>query len=201
MRSLSRGIHFVAATATQQLHACNNSDLTWKFSSKLILSRIRGAVASYLASQARDPWIDSHQHQKDSCHIWRHLRNDTVFSCNLRCLLIFLHGRSRTYQSTGYTKYGPPVQLACVLGRWAVFRITCTFIVNMCGMSLVISINEYIHYYNNFFVLFRKKYYRYRMVFMVSLSTRTCHIPNIIIIVTGTGESMNCRSKLHYTYV
>ena len=60
--------------------------------------RIRGVVANYLASQARDPGIDSHQHLKDSWHIWRHLRNDTVFSCNLRCLLIFLHGRSRTYR-------------------------------------------------------------------------------------------------------
>ena len=62
------------------------------------LSRIRGVVANYLASQARDPGIDSLQHLKDSWHIWRHLRNDTVFSCNLRCLLIFLHGRSRTYR-------------------------------------------------------------------------------------------------------
>ena len=50
------------------------------------LSRIRGVVANYLASQARDPGIDSHQHLKDSWHIWRHLRNDTVFSCNLRCM-------------------------------------------------------------------------------------------------------------------
>ena len=61
------------------------------------LSRIRGVVANYLASQARDPGIDSHQHQKDSWHISRHLREDIVFSCNLRCLLICLHGRSRTY--------------------------------------------------------------------------------------------------------
>ena len=28
----------------------------------------------------------------------RHLRKDIVFSCNLRCRLIFLHGRSRTYR-------------------------------------------------------------------------------------------------------
>ena len=62
------------------------------------MSRVCGVVANYLASQARDPGIDSHQHQKDSWHIWRHLRSDTVFSCNLRCLLIFLHGRSRTYR-------------------------------------------------------------------------------------------------------
>ena len=27
--------------------------------------RIRGVVANYLASRARDPRIDSHQHQKD----------------------------------------------------------------------------------------------------------------------------------------
>ena len=63
------------------------------------ISRIRGVVANYLATQGGgDPRIDSHQHQKDSRHIWRHLRRhlrtDTVFSCNLRCLLIFLHGRS-----------------------------------------------------------------------------------------------------------
>ena len=34
--------------------------------SKGTLSRIRGVVANYLASQARDPGIDSHQHLKDS---------------------------------------------------------------------------------------------------------------------------------------
>ena len=33
---------------------------------KTTMSRIRGVVASYLASEARDPGIDSHQHQKDS---------------------------------------------------------------------------------------------------------------------------------------
>ena len=37
------------------------------------LSRIRGVVANYLASQARDPGIDSNQHLEDSWHIWRHL--------------------------------------------------------------------------------------------------------------------------------
>ena len=63
-----------------------------------IMSRIRGVMANYLASQARDPGIDSHQLQKDSWHIWRHLRKDIVFSCNLRCQLIFLLGRSRTYR-------------------------------------------------------------------------------------------------------
>ena len=62
------------------------------------VSRIRGVVANYLASQARDPGIDSHQHLKDSWHIWHHLRRDNVFSCNLRCRLIFLHGWSRTYR-------------------------------------------------------------------------------------------------------
>ena len=30
--------------------------------------------------------------------LWRHLIKDTVFSCNLRCWLIFLHGCSRTYR-------------------------------------------------------------------------------------------------------
>ena len=40
----------------------------------------------------------SHQHQKDSWHIWRHLRKDIVFSCNLHYRLIFLHGHSRTYR-------------------------------------------------------------------------------------------------------
>ena len=63
-------------------------------------TRIRGVVANYLASQARDPGIDSHQNLKDSWHIWRHLRRDTVFSCNLRCRLIFMHGCSRTYRVT-----------------------------------------------------------------------------------------------------
>ena len=67
----------------------------WRFTN---LSLIRGVVANYLASQVRDPGIDSHQHQKDSWRIWRHLRNDIVFSYNLRCLLIFLHGRSLTYR-------------------------------------------------------------------------------------------------------
>ena len=32
--------------------------------------------------------INSHQHQKDSLHIWHHLRKDIVSSCNLRCQLI-----------------------------------------------------------------------------------------------------------------
>ena len=58
------------------------------------MSRIRGVVANYLV----DPGIDSHQHQKDSWHIWHHVRKDIVFSCNLRCRLIFWHGRSRTYR-------------------------------------------------------------------------------------------------------
>ena len=35
-------------------------------SSSSTSNRIRGVVANYLASQARDPGIDSHQHQKDS---------------------------------------------------------------------------------------------------------------------------------------
>ena len=60
------------------------------------LSCIRGVVANYLASQAIDPGIDSHQHRKDSWHIRRHMRNVTVLNSNLSCLLIFLHGRSRT---------------------------------------------------------------------------------------------------------
>ena len=64
----------------------------------MILSGIHGVVADYLVSQVRDPRIDSHQQQKDSWHIWRHLRKDTVFSCNLRCQLIFLHGCFRTYR-------------------------------------------------------------------------------------------------------
>ena len=88
-------------------------------------SRIRGVVANYLASQARDPRIDSHQHLKDSWHIWRHLRRDTVFSCNLRCRLIFLHDCSRTHRVASL-RAGP------------VGRITCTLIVNMCVLSLVI---------------------------------------------------------------
>ena len=50
---------------------------------------IRGVVANYLASQASDPGIDSHQHQKDSWHIWHHLRKEIAFSCNFCCLLIF----------------------------------------------------------------------------------------------------------------
>ena len=67
------------------------------FCTYMLMSRIRGVVANYLASQARDTGIDSHQHLKDSWHIWRHLRRDAVFSCNLRFRLIFLHGCSLTY--------------------------------------------------------------------------------------------------------
>ena len=67
------------------------------FTKIIHMSRIRGVVANYLASQVRDPEINSHQHLKDSWHIWRHLRRDTVFSCNLRFRLIFLHGCSRTH--------------------------------------------------------------------------------------------------------
>ena len=62
------------------------------------MSRIRCVVDNYLTSQARGPGIDSHQHQTGSWHIWRHVRKDIVFSCNLRCRLIFLHFRSRTYR-------------------------------------------------------------------------------------------------------
>ena len=58
---------------------------------------------------ARYTGIDSHQHQNDSWHIWRHLRKDIVSSCDLFWWLIFLHGCSRTYR----------VALPCVLGRWA----------------------------------------------------------------------------------
>ena len=36
-------------------------------------ARIRGVVVNYLASQARDHGVVSHQHLKDSWHIWRHL--------------------------------------------------------------------------------------------------------------------------------
>ena len=75
------------------------SDVKWTYNFHgMFMSRLRGVEVNYLASQARDPGIDSHQHLKDSWHIWRHLRNDTVFSCNLRCLLNSLHGRSRTYR-------------------------------------------------------------------------------------------------------
>ena len=62
-----------------------------------IMSCLRGVVANYLAAQARDPGINSHLHQNDSWHIWHHMRKDIVSSCNLRCWLIFLYGRSRTY--------------------------------------------------------------------------------------------------------
>ena len=54
-------------------------------------------LANYLASQVIDPRIDSYQHKKDSWHIWRLLSKDIVSSSNLRCQLIFLHGRSRIY--------------------------------------------------------------------------------------------------------
>ena len=44
-------------------------------------------------------YYNSHQHQKiHDIPIWRHLRKDTVFSCDLCCRLIFLHGCSRTYR-------------------------------------------------------------------------------------------------------
>ena len=76
---------------------CSNVVHSWCCAS-VVLWRICGVVANYDASQARNPGIDSHQHQKDSWHIWRHLRRDTVFSCNLRCRLIFLRGFSRTYR-------------------------------------------------------------------------------------------------------
>ena len=82
------------------------------------MSRIRGVVANYLAFQARDPGISIPTSTKkihDS--IWHLVRKDIVFSCNLRYWWIFLHGCSQTY-------------------RVASLRITCTLIVNMCGMSL-----------------------------------------------------------------
>ena len=55
-----------------------------------------------------------------------------MFSCNLRCRLIFSHGCSQTCRVSSL-RAGPEV----------VFRITCTLIVNLCGISHVISINEY----------------------------------------------------------
>ena len=104
----------------------------WDISIVLIiddrLSRIRGVVANYLASQARDPGIDSHQHQKKIHDIYGAMRE------NILCLAAVC--------AAGWFSCmvvpEPIVWLACVLGRWAVFRITCTLIVNMCGMSLVI---------------------------------------------------------------
>ena len=57
-------------------------------------------MANDIASQARDPEIDSHQHQKNPWNIWRHLMEYIMFSCNLCCRLIFLHGRSRTYRTS-----------------------------------------------------------------------------------------------------
>ena len=95
-------------------------------------------VANYFASQARDPGIDSHQHQKDSWHVWRHLRKDTVFSCNLHCRLTFLHGRSRTYRVASlragpvgrisYNLYfnGQHVQyVTCGFNKWIYTRFHC----------------------------------------------------------------------------
>ena len=90
--------------------------------------RCRASVVLWITispAKMRGPGIDSHQHRKDSWQIWRHLRKDILLSCKLRCRLIFLHGCSRTYR------------VACVLVRWAVFRITCTLIVNTCDIKRI----------------------------------------------------------------
>ena len=64
--------------------------------------------------------------------IWRHPKKDILFSCNLRCWLIFLHGRSRTYRVASL-RAGPVARISYNL----------YFDCNMCCMSLVILINEY----------------------------------------------------------
>ena len=92
-------------------------DGEWNFTvRRLRLSRIRGVVVAI-----------SHQHQKDSWHIWRHLRKDTVFICNFRCRSIFLHGCSRTYRVASL-RAGP-------VGR---ISYNLYYFVNMCGTLLVI---------------------------------------------------------------
>ena len=66
---LIRGSNVVAKKTTKLiLNLCTSRilDPTHEPSS---LSHIRGVVANYFASQARDPGIDSHQHQNDSRHI------------------------------------------------------------------------------------------------------------------------------------
>ena len=81
------------------------------------MSRIRGVVANYLASQARDPGINSQLHLKDSRHIRRHLGKDIVFSCSLRGQLIFLHGRARTYREASL-RAGPVGRISYNLYLW-----------------------------------------------------------------------------------
>ena len=84
-----------------------------------------------------DTEIDSHQHQKNSWHIWRHLRRDIVFSCNFRCLLICLHGRSRTHRAGPVCRISYNLYFDCKLERY----VTCdlineyTFEVVLCSQT------------------------------------------------------------------
>ena len=112
-------------------------------------------MANYLASQARDPGIDSHQHLKDTWHIWRHLRNDIVFSCNLRCLLIFLHGRSRTYRVASL-RAGPVGRISYNLyfDCKPVRYVTCDF--NKRIYFFLKSIQNYTHFW--FIIIFQFNY-------------------------------------------
>ena len=73
----------------------------------MYLSHIRGVVANYLASQAREPGINSHQHQKDSYGaIWEKiLCLATICTAGWFSCMVVLE---------------PTVQLACVLGRYFV---------------------------------------------------------------------------------
>ena len=74
---------------------------------------IRGVVADDLVSYARDPGINSNQHHMIH-DIWHHVRIDIVCLAAIcaadwfLCMII----------------PEPTMELACVLGQWAIFYIT-----------------------------------------------------------------------------
>ena len=80
-----------------------------------------GYLSHLLDKNPRDQF---HQNaaQSDSWHIYP--RKDIASSCNLRCLLIFPYGCSRTYQ----------IAIACMRAGWFRIRITCITCTFDCNM-------------------------------------------------------------------
>ena len=76
--------------------------------------------------------------------MWHHLRKDIVSSCNLRCLLILLYGRSRTYRVTS------------LCAGW--FCITCITCTADCDMWAFVTheIKSIIFFFFIYSILFRE---------------------------------------------
>ena len=65
-RNLRSGLDCLVSKRNLLARKSDHSVTKKDYHTSLDPSRIRGVVANYLASQVRDPGIDSHQHLKDS---------------------------------------------------------------------------------------------------------------------------------------